>query len=361
VLRSRGLQLYLPMGLTACTECPYALLKLCDGPTTRESIFMQDASVIGCLDGERLGEFYRDLHKRYYPQPHSSNQANLCLPNFIPMVAESKMNLADVSPARLLGISLGDILNDSGRVAFKSAAHVRKRLNLSSNARLALIGTGEDWKLERFWKLSDLEDSWRRIVELEFEFVTSCTFSIWYEHPRFDQIYNRERNMYTHDLFSRMGVPTIPFILFSKNELDYQENIEWLKAREDLTVVAMLGQTRKTLSDFLVLIEEIKAIRKEIDRPLHFLVVGVAEANRIASILHISNATIITSRPFQAALHGEQTNGALEYERDYKQSREYLFKYNVEQFEKYCTGLCPNMYQDTSLSGFSNIDSPYLF
>lgn len=301
---------------------------------------LQDNTVVGCIDAEKLWKHFRDLHKRYRPEPGTSNQANLYLPNFIPLIAESKMDLTAVASDRLLGISLGDILTDSGKVAFSTAAQLRRRLRTSPTSRIALVGTGMDQKLERFWKRSDLDESWRRIVDLEFEFVTGCTFSVWYEDPRFDQIYNRERNMFSHAMFSSLGVPSIPFMLFSRNDRDYRENMEWLRHRDNTNFVAMLGQTGRSKSEFSELIDEMNSITNEVKRPIRFIVVGPSEPSRIASVMGNFRATILTSRPFQAALHGEQADSALEFEENREASREYLFNWNIEQFETYCYRHC---------------------
>jgi len=88
------------------------------------------------------------------------------------------------------------------------------------------------------------------------------------------------------------------------------------------------------------LMDEMSAINTEIRRPIHFMVVGPSEANRIASVVSNFNATIVTSRPFQAALHGEQANVVLEFEENREASREYLFKWNIDQFDSHCENRC---------------------
>lgn len=324
----------LPTEVTGCFGCPYGLLELCDGPTTRGSFYVQGDKLIGCRDGKRILEHYSDLHREFQPAV-SSNQTHLTMPEFIPLVSESKMDLTALSTGRLLGVSLGDILNDTGRVGLKSPKHLRERLKVAPSARLALIGTSMDWKLERFWTESKLDDSWRRLVDLEFEFVTSATFSIYYEDARSDQIYSRERNMFTHDTFSSLGVPSIPFILFSKEQRDYAANINWLRSRTDITDVALLGQQWDAV-EFDALFDELQSINNDVVRPIHFLVVGPSEANRITTILSSFNATIATSRPFQAALHGERASRTLEFEEDHQPTKESLVENNVKRYENHC-------------------------
>jgi hypothetical protein len=210
--------------------------------------------------------------------------------------------------------------------------------------------------LERFWTDSHINEAWKRIGELEFEFVTSCMFSVWYDNPRFDQIYNLERNLYTHELFSRMGIPSIPFMLFSRERWDYHENVEWLKSNKQITIVAVRGQNRKDQSEFLELIEEMDAIRREVERTLHFLVVGISAANRIAALLQGFDATIVTGKPFQSAAHGDRSNRDLTYDKDLQATREDIFINNTRVYDSYCNSLSRALIAEPLPRSVFNVD-----
>lgn len=310
---------------------------------------MQDDSVVGCLESQRQDDFYKVLLDLSVPQQRA-RQERLVLPSFIPLVKDAIPEIPESRSGRIYAISMETLLSRSGDLRIRSPEHLRKQIGLSPTARVALIGTVKDPKLELFWTHSTDRDVWRRIAQLGFEFVTGCTFSVWYKHPRFDQIYNQQRNLLTHDLMSSLGVPCIPFLMFSKDRLDYEENISWLRNRPDVRIVAVRGQFRREEYEFLELIDEMRALSADVSRPLHFLVVGGSQQHRIARILREFSATIVSGTPFLSAINWRRASHDLRFRKvQYrKQGIETLFVedeeiskcrlvlHNLEQYENYC-------------------------
>lgn len=333
----KSTQLVLPF---TCSVCPYKLLERCEGPESVDSLFRQAQSMIGCRDNERQMMFYHDLYGRDYPQPQYSRQEDLELPSFIPVVKDGLPQLLPHDPRILYGVSLGTLLKESGCLRFNGSEDLRRKLRLPLEARLALIGTSPDRRLERFWHLSKTHDVWRRIAELSFEFSTSCTFSVWDKHPRYDQIYNQDRNFLSHDLLAQVGVPSIPFLFFY-NEHDFREVVAWLIDRPDVSKVAMLAQFYRAPSRFEEFIKKMRAISNAVPRPIDFLVVGVATQEKITRIIReFKTATIITNQPILKALKGSLTLENLRHDRaDASLTRDKLAVRNIEYFIKYCESL----------------------
>lgn len=230
------------------------------------------------------------------------------------------------------------MLQDNGRIRYSSPADLRRALKLPLDTRLALIGATVDHVIEQFWKTSETQKAWQIIAGLDFEFATSMTFSVWNKQPRFDQIYNRDRNFFTHDRLLEVGVNSIPFLFFY-SEKDYQEVVMWLQARPDVQKVAVLAQFYETMPKIEQLISDMKNIKADLGRDLQFLVVGVSSAEKIAAILSAFNdATIVTLQPIYKALMWQQTLPDLKHTKVHGiVSQAKLAARNVELFQKYCS------------------------
>lgn len=340
---SRGedlLQPPLPLGELVCDVCPYGVTQRCEGrvQATLESFVMNDSSVIGCLDVQRQCDNYANLHGWRIPTPQIARHDDLYLPRFIPQVPLGLRQAPKFKANPLFGVSLTTLLRENGRTRFKTPEQIREDLNLPRDARLALIGTVADITLENFWEVSERQDSWKRIAELNLEFATSLTFSVWNKHPRFDQIFNQDRNFATHDFLLAAGVNSIPF-LFSHTKRDYQEIISWLREREDVTKVAILSQFYESAHKFEQIHNDMRAYQEDALRPLQFLVVGVSSAEKIDRLLsEFPTATIVTHQPLLKAIKWERTLPNLKHIKVTKgRNQAVLAAGNVEMFEKYCS------------------------
>src|SRR5216684_5542507 len=179
----------------ACPSCIHCALGRCSGPINYETYTMRESSLVTCIDIERRQEFFDDLYSRVTPVPPRSFHDEINLPAFVPGINEGLANELVLAPNTLVAISLQTLLGKNGTIRFKSSDDLRKSLRLPGSARLALICTGKDRRLERFWTKSDRGDMWKRIALFGFEFVTSLTLSVYDETPRADQIYNQDRNL----------------------------------------------------------------------------------------------------------------------------------------------------------------------
>ena len=141
------------------------------------------------------------------------------------------------------------------------------------------------------------------------------TFSVYDERPRFDQIYNQDRNYASYEFFTRRGIPTIPF-LFCYADEDYDRAAQWLARHPEVETIAALVQMCDTSKEFNDFRARLKRLHDAAGRPLKTLVVGAAAANRIDKLQQFDNVSFATSKPFQAAIHGEVANESLQHIKD---------------------------------------------
>lgn len=323
----------------ACPSCLHYGTGRCRGPVNYETYTMRGPSLVTCVDIERRQELFDDLYSRVVPVPASSHQTKINLPAFISGVEEGMPEVPLFPSNSLFAVSLETFLRKRGTILFQSAEELREKLRLPSDARLALIGTGKDRRIERFWTTSDKHDVWRRIAGFGFEFVTSLTFSVYDEQPRADQIYNQDRNFLTHDLIAHLNIPSIPF-LYPYSEEDYGSAFTWLRERPDINKIAVLGQFYRSEQQFAQFLHNMRLIRDGVGRSVEFLVVGVALRRRIEVIMREFDASIVSVKPFQAALHGELILDDLKTlasgEQEVSRSRPELVVRNVAKFTRVC-------------------------
>jgi len=304
-------------GSLACPVCPYGVSERCEGESTAtaESFTMHDSSVIGCVDPARQRTYFADLRSRAGFVRPRSRHSEISLPAFIPQVCTGLGRTLTSKGDPLFCVSLSTILDDEGRVKYNSGATLRRTLKLPVNSRLALIGTARDSTIERFWTDSKSGRAWKKIADLGFEFSTSFTYSVWDRHPRFDQIFNQERNFASYNILLEQGVISIPFLFFY-NERDYREILVWLNSHRDVRKIAILTQFQKAEANFSRVIKDMHRLEADVSRQIHFLVIGPSSASRIKKLLeNFSSVTIVTSQPIVKATRNERTLSNLRHVR----------------------------------------------
>lgn len=305
-------QLVLPQVLRvpACDGCPYMHKGRCEGAiTTGSREIMSGPSVIGCDDLELIMRHYRYLHDQETIKPQPARHDCLTLPSFIPVLKGGMPRGIKFPQDKLYGVYLRTVLTRHGGLDKKTPGDLRAALRLSPNARLALFITATDKLIERAWNLSEIRDIWERIFSLNFEFVTSATYSVYEEDARADQIYNQERNFRTHDIFCSLGVPCLPFLFFNpKSPHDYDNIINWLRAHRDVTKVSVLAHCYRQKPAFEGMVSQLKTIVRDVARPLDFMFVGVATQYKVQRLLlEFPNATFVTVQPVMKGIKGQRT------------------------------------------------------
>lgn len=309
----------------------------CEGAITEESLTMRDPSVIGCYDSERIKQYYNYLHEQEEIESPPARHDSLTLPSFIPVLISGMPHGIEFPPDRLYGVYLKTLLNDNGSPRYATPGSLRKGLQLPPEARLALFQTATDILIEKAWILSEVRYLWERIFSLNFEFVTSTTYSVYEDNPRSDQIYNQERNFRTHDIFCSLGVPCIPFLFFNpQSQRDYDSIIKWLGTRRDVTKVAMLAHCYRGKTAFARMISHMKTIVKDVERPLEFVLVGAATLDKIRLMREFPNTTFATKQPVFKGTYRQRILPDLRPDevRVTDVSKAQLVVENIEQFDR---------------------------
>ena len=325
-----------------CPSCLYYGNGRCRGPVNMKTYTMRDQALVTCVNLERKQQRLDDLYSRMPPIPKESHQDKIVLPSFIAGITNALKELSYFPKRMLFAVSLATLLGEKGTILPDCADALRHKLRLPADARLALIGTAKDYKIERLWTSSEKTNVWRRIADFGFEFVTSLTYSVFDEQPRTDQIYNQDRNFVTHDYFANLGVPSIPFF-YPYNDEDYREAFAWLRERPDIKKIAVLAQFYRTEKQFAQLLRNMRILQEGARRPIEFLVVGVGTYSKIASVLSEFAATIVSAKPFHKAISGFRTLSDLSHpeQDELRHSFSYaeLAVHNVEQY----FGCCENL------------------
>jgi hypothetical protein len=320
-----------------CDVCPYGVVERCEGPRTGGSLRPLRDGAIGCFDAAEQVRYYRDLHRLWIPPPEGPAAPPVPpLPAFLPVLARGLPSRLRLAPGRTYAIPYRSFLYRSGRLRYRQPRQLTPVFRLAEGARLALISNTRDRRLEGFWALSEAEEVWSAIGSLGFDFATSCTFSVWGDDPRFDQIFNQERNLYSYDRLTAAGVPTAPFLFFATPR-DLEVALRWLEAHPEVETVAVLAQMQRPRQEFDECLAELRALRDGVGRPLRFLVVGVATAAKLEALFaEFPTATVATTKPALKAVAGWQTTPELDHEQVPEIPREELVAVNFRRYAAFC-------------------------
>jgi hypothetical protein len=298
------MQFSLPLLAPACMRCPYWVREWCRGPEGTPSRKQREGK-LDCISPEVQEAAYRELHDGWIPTDVPSLHDRISLPRFIPGIpTRAKWRRPRFDREMVFGVSFKSLIEKDGGLSYTSPRQLRAALRLPADARLALIANADDPRIEAFWKRAAKRNAWSKLEGLQFEFATSCTFSVWDNDPRFDQIYNQERNWRTYDLFSSLGLPTIPFV-FSLRHRNQLELGLLFEQHPEVRIVAMLAQCLRSKDQFNEFLEDMQAVAEAAHRTLHFLVVGVAEPGRMRRIAQRFSASFVTDQPIRCAIHGK--------------------------------------------------------
>lgn len=292
-----------PVLLSDCHSCSWGVNGLCNRPLNGKSYLLQGENYIGCLDTLKRESFFIDTFKKNIPIPKSSNQQVVEIPYLIITVTDG-LKIPESLENFVFGISLGKIITKKGKLKYTNVDEIKTKFGIPTNAKVVLIGTGNDFALEHLWRIHEKEKIFEKISKMGFYAVTSLTWSVWEEDfPRPDQIRNQQRNYQSFDLLANFGVPCIPF-LFLIDNIDFENANKWLLERPDIQTVAIYGRYYRDPAKFSKLLNYLEKIKKFIKRPLKFLIVGIANADNISLLKKKFQVNFVYGKPFYAALKG---------------------------------------------------------
>lgn len=288
----------IPFTEFACKRCPYNNRR-CRGPNGG-SILSAGAS-IGCLDPKRQLDSYANLHWTHV-EPRGTPLPLPRLPRFIPQIVKGLPRGIDLPTDQVYGVALSTLTDDRGRIQFKTAGELRSALRLPWNAKQLLLGVDRDEPLEAFWERSEENRYWSHLKSLGFIAATSLTFSVWGDDPRFDQVYNQDRNEVSWEILNSIGIPAIPFFFPSAPE-DYDRVAEWLQSKPSLSLVGLFARYYTSVTDLERLLLDAQKLCELVGHPYRHMVVGVASKEKIdLTRALLDDPIIVTAQPFLKGL-----------------------------------------------------------
>lgn len=269
--------------------------------------------MVGCFDPTTITSRFDNISRRLKRQVPGIEVPTL--PKVILECIRLKETF-EVPVRPLYAVSLNTLLTKAGNVRFSGdPTRLREKLRVKKDARLILLGTGGDKRLEKFWASAERYSKWEQLRSFQFDFATTFTFSVWGNDPRFDQIYNQDRNYATFDIFSAWGLPAIPFLFCATRE-DYDSAVSWLNERLYISTIAVLAQFYARGGAFDNLLVDLDDLLVRIGRPLRLLVVGVSNLRRIRLLQERYGEealSVVTSQPIYKAMKGQASDPQLRF------------------------------------------------
>jgi hypothetical protein len=298
-------QYLLRLSSPPCAGCRYGQDGRCSGPQTVESLLPNQGNLLSCFDTERTMAVRASMERRRSAEPVQFPTI-LGLPPGIPVLCSGIPKGTRLNPNRLYGISLSDLLDDYGHLKYDSGPEMRRAFRLPPNARVCLLASVQDDRLEVLWEESDTRAVWKRIRRLGFEFATGFTHSVFERHSRNGQLLNQDRNLLTVELLAREGIPVVPVVCAVVEE-DLRFVARWLDEHPSLSVIAGWAQGWKTDKGFKRFLGRMKFLKEELHRPIRFLIVGSGAADRIRTLYReLQSVTVANTNFVLRGVHGQE-------------------------------------------------------
>ena len=248
---------------TACAGCGYCR----DNPLLVMSARQSVMDYLGGLD-------------LTWPRP-VVHPALPVIPSHLPVLVQA---YADPVEPAWVAIHGGRLLGTTGRqITSKHRSGLHGAYRLGPKTRIALEFYVEDRVLEGLWvhRREIIED----LKRLDLDLVITPNFSVWYDHPRFEQLVQQRRAFILYHELLEAGLPAIPDVGFSLFEPDGRLWAEWVNAESGIRAVSLFCGGRKVHADrraHLESVEDIALFDQAVRRDVTFLIGGVHGRDRIA-------------------------------------------------------------------------------
>lgn len=322
----------------ACPSCPYGVSGRCPGPD-EDCLKPDDDRFIGCFEPARQMSVYLDLHRAVSENNSVPLPATPRLPAVVHVVQKGLPVGATFPATTMFGASYSSILGVTGELLPQDGPALRARLRLPQSCRIGVIGTCADPLLEAFWKKSEVRDVWPRFGSLRLEFAVGSSFSVVTKSPRFDRIFNQERNFYVTERLIGAGVYGIPLLFFEDDTPhDVEAILGWLAEHPEVEVVALSAQLVRGKKSFGEFLRSSERLRQRLDPKMGIMVIGVATADRIrAAYGSLGRVTIVTNQAVTTAIYNQALSRDLVARRaNLSTPISELATRNVEHLQRFC-------------------------
>lgn len=311
-----------------CVNCPVYCLERKASPSI-------EGGIAEGLELERLGIF----------------QVPTRFPAFIPLGTENipksdsepGLDWVAIGAERLLQFPKGDVSRVPKHLV--SGRALRKYLKASEASKVIAVLNSTDDVLERLWGIKRY-GLFAKMFESGFAAITGPTFSVVHDYPASHNVVMMRRHNRVLQEASLSGLMAIPNIYW-RNRADQKRWIDWMNQSPNINLLSRdFSRTRHRKSfegEFAGLLE----IVQQVERPLHVLLVGVADKNGRIAIRRIqeagSTATVISASPVIKAVRGQVlklgSDGEVYRIRDTDSSVRQMALNNIAVMERYFEAL----------------------
>ena len=204
------------------------------------------------------------------------------LPLHLPVLVQA---YADPIDLPWVALHAGRVFGVTGQALTpKHHAPLREVYRLAPSTKLALQFFVEDRVLEGFW--ANRQSIIASLAGLGFDLILSPSYSVWYDHSRFEQLVQQRRAFVVYHELLEAGLPAIPDVGWSLFEPDGHRWAEWINSQPQLQAVSLFCDGRKVHASRRALretIEDIALFHQAVRPEVAFVLGGVHASERLAA------------------------------------------------------------------------------
>lgn len=178
------------------------------------------------------------------------------LPVHLPVLVQAYADSVDLP---WVALHAGRVLGATGGSLTPKHRHpLRDVYRVAPGTKLALEFYVEDRVLEGFW--ANRRSIISSLAGLEFDLVLAPSYSVWYDHSRFEQLVQQRRAFIVYHELLEAGLPAIPDAGWSRFEPDGRRWADWINNQPGLQAVSLFCDGRKVHASQRALRETVEDI-----------------------------------------------------------------------------------------------------
>lgn len=257
------------------------------------------------------------------------------MPSFIPNVKRGSQKILQGNIPPVVAISLSNII--SPKELSMPTGDIRSKFGIHPKSKVLLLCYAKDGLIEKLW--GQRKEIFRKIASLKFDLVTAVNYSIWLNQPHAERLINPKRSLMTFQELQKLGVPAVPHIYWTGKK-DLMRWSDWLKNNQGVNTIAINLQTERERGNVIwnQTLEDLKFFVSILSRPIHFLITGPSEPERIRQLQNIlPNFTLTNGSCARKATSGfliKEDQGSLRYEHNNKIPKNEILGKNIKFYKE---------------------------
>ena len=215
------------------------------------------------------------------------------LPLHLPVLVQAYADQIDLP---WVALHAGRVLGVAGHgLTPKHRAPLREVYRLAPSTKLALEFYVEDRVLEGFW--ANRPSIIASFSHVGFDLILSPSYSVWYDHSRFEQLVQQRRAFIVYHELLEAGLPAIPDVGWSLFEPDGRRWADWINSQPQLQAVSLFCDGRKVHASRRALretIEDIALFHRAVRPEVAFVLGGVHAPERLAAYRRVTPGRRLT-------------------------------------------------------------------